>query len=81
MARFDESIRLYNAALEMAYTLRQKIQNITQNNVYLLACQREARAWKEKRKDRWMLLWAAIAGGVVGSFLTFLLSVVWKSCG
>jgi len=43
--------------------------------MYLVACQREARERREKKKDRWMLLWAALAGGAVTAVISAAVSL------
>lgn len=67
---YDSSIDCFNAAVEKATELSDRIRAFTDNQTFLLACAREARERKERKKDRQGALLAAVISAVVSAILT-----------
>ncbi len=71
---FDQAQESFNHCLESAYALREQLQIFTSTDTYLLACAREQRERKDRKRDRRSAIWAAIISAVLTAILTVGLS-------
>jgi hypothetical protein len=67
---FDSAIEQYNFALEKGMELLDLLEIFTKDKVYLLACSREVSNKKEKKWDRFIIVFSSIVGACIGAFLT-----------
>lgn len=72
---FDRAQDNFNRCLELAGELREQLQIFTSTDTYLLACAREQRERKDRKRDRSIAIWAAIISAVLSSVLTAILAL------
>jgi len=67
---FDQALGHFNTAVDRAIDLSKEIRCFTGNETYQLACAREARERRERKKDRWTAIIAAVVSAVLAAALT-----------
>lgn len=69
-AEFDKAIESYNEALKQGTNLLDLLEIFTKDKVYLLACSREVAKDKESKKNRRVVIIAALLGAVFSAIFT-----------
>lgn len=69
-AEFDKAIETYNETLKRGMDLLDLLEIFTKDKVYLLACSREVAKDKESKKNRSIIIIAALLGAVFSAIFT-----------